>query len=72
MKFDQPIASVQVFKGDEPAGADELTAENVKGVVSFLDNPENVMAKVAISSVGCPNAGLNMQTELPHWDFARA
>lgn len=71
MKFEQPIASLQVFSGDEPAGNDELTAEGVKGVVSFPGNPEEVRVKVAISSVSCPNAELNMQTELPHWDFTR-
>ena len=71
MQFDQPVASLQVFNDDAPAGNDELTGEGVKGVVTFKDNPENVLAKVAISSVSCENALKNMQAELSHWDFDR-
>ena len=71
MQFDQPVASLQVFNDDAPAGNDELTGEGVKGVVTFKDNPENVSAKVAISSVSCENALKNMQAELSHWDFDR-
>lgn len=71
MQFDQPIVSLEVFNDDAPAGNDELTGEGVKGVVTFKDNPANVSAKVAISSVSCENALKNMQAELSHWDFDR-
>lgn len=69
MKFDQPVASLEVFNDDEPAGTDELTGEKVKGVVSFKEGTKDVQAKVAISSVSCENALKNMQAELSHWNF---
>lgn len=69
MKFDQSISELKVFNDDTAAGNDEITGEGVKGVVSFKDNPKQVAAKVAISSVSCANALANMQKELSHWDF---
>ncbi|MDR0845166.1 MAG: GH92 family glycosyl hydrolase [Tannerella sp.] len=40
------------------------------GVVSFdTENREEIYVKVALSPVSIENAKLNMQTELPGWDF---
>lgn len=69
MKFDQPVASLLVFNNDDPAGSDELTGKEVKGVVSLKEGTQDVQMKVAISSVSCANALANLEAELPHWDF---
>lgn len=68
--FNRPIKSLEVFSDNTPQGIDELQGKEVKGVVTFADNDRDVMAKVAISSVSCKNARLNLETELPDWNFA--
>lgn len=67
--FDQPIESLQVFADNTPMGNDELQCRAAKGVVTFADNARDVKIKVAISSVSCTNAKMNMEKELPGWDF---
>lgn len=69
MKFEQPVASLLVFNNDDPAGNDELTGKEVKGVISLKEGTQDVQLKVAISSVSCANALANLEAELPHWDF---
>ena len=68
--FNRPIKSLEVFSDNTPQGIDELQGKEVKGVVTFADNDRDVMTKVAISSVSCKNARLNLETELPDWNFA--
>ena len=71
LKSDKPINSLAVFNNDEAAGNDEITGKEVKGVLSFKDNPQDINIKIAISSVSCANALANMNAELPGWDFER-
>ena len=40
----------------------------MKSVLTF-GNVKEVKIKVAISSVSCDNAAMNLQAELSHWDF---
>lgn len=68
-RFNQPIKELRTFKNDTESGTDELKDKGVKGVATFGD-VNDVMVKVAISSVSCDNARLNMDTEMPNWDFA--
>ena len=69
MKSNQKIESLAVFDGDTEAGENELQGQKVKGVVTFEGAPKDVLLKVSISSVSCDNARMNMDDELPHWDF---
>lgn len=40
-------------------------------LVSLAGDKKNVLMKVAISYTSVENASINMQTELPHWDFLK-
>lgn len=68
-KFNKPITSLDTYCGDTPSGIDELQTQHVKGICSFGTDAKELMVKVAISSVSMTNARLNMETELPSWDF---
>ena len=71
MVSDCPIESLAVFNDDEAAGNDELRGDSVKGVLTFAGDSEDVMVKVALSSVSCENALANIAAELPAWDFGK-
>lgn len=68
-KFNKPIKTLQTFMHDTPAGRDELQGREVKAVATFDDDVKDVLVKVAISSVSSTNARMNMESELPGWDF---
>lgn len=68
-KFNRPIKSLNTFYDEQLAGTDELQSKKVKGVVTFGDDVNDVLVKVALSSVSCTNAKMNMESELPNWDF---
>ena len=68
-KFNKPIKSFATFVDDKAAGGDELQSAKVKAVASFGQNVDDLLAKVAISSVSCANAEANMKAELAGWDF---
>ena len=68
-KFSQPIQSLATYTGDRPSGSDELQGRNVKAVATFGGDVRQLLVKVAISSVSCHNARMNMEAELPGWDF---
>ena len=69
LKSNQPMDKMQMFNDDQPAGNGILKGESVKGVVSFVGKAESILLKVGISSVSCANAALNIESELPNWDF---
>ena len=68
-KFSRPIQVLNVFNNDKQVGVDELEGRDVKAVATFADDAKDLIVKVAISSVSCTNAKLNMEKELPGWDF---
>ncbi len=52
------------------ADSNELNGKNVKAFVQFAAGPdEPVMVKVGISAVSIENARMNLDAELPGWDF---
>ena len=69
IKLSHPMRSLHTFLVDTPQGTDELQATRVKGVATFGDEVREVNVKVAISSVSIANAKMNMERELPDWDF---
>ena len=68
-KFNRPIKRLDTFCNDAPSGQDELQGRDVKAVVTFDSGVKDALVKVAISSVSCANAKMNMETELTGWDF---
>ncbi len=68
-KFNRPIKRLDTFYNDTPSGQDELQGRDVKAVVTFDSDVKDVLVKVAISSVSCANAKMNMEPELTGWDF---
>ena len=64
-----PISELLVFDEDKPAGSDSIRGKAAKGVLLFEGDPREVELKVAISSVSAANAALNMESEVPHWNF---
>lgn len=68
-KFNKPLKALDVFSGDKALGKNELQTRSVKAVASFGTEVDDVMVKVALSSVSCANAEANMKAELNGWDF---
>lgn len=68
LKSDRKIEKFTAYDDNTPKPLDQLKVESVKSVLTFGDVAE-VKIKVAISSVSCENAAMNLQAELPHWDF---
>ena len=73
LRSEQPIASIALFEGDAPAAdkSETITGRGVKGVVTFADDPTQVALRMAISSVSCQNARLNMDAETDGFQFAK-
>ena len=73
LRTEQPIASIALFEGDAPAAdkSETITGRGVKGVVTFADDPTQVALRVAISSISCQNARLNMDAETDGFQFAK-
>ena len=71
-KFNRPVKELDVFSIDKHMGKDELQTRRVKAVASFGTDVNDVLVKVAISSVSCANAKANMKAELDNWDFNAA
>lgn len=69
LKSNQPIANLDVFNDNEQKKGTELTAEAVKGVITFSKVPREVILKVGISPVSCANALANIKAEVPGWNF---
>lgn len=68
--FNKPIKELRTYQSDTEMGFDEIQTRRAKAVITFAEDARDVYAKCAISSVSCTNAKLNMQQELPGWDFA--
>lgn len=69
MQFSQPIASFKLFDDESPKSGNALQAGNVKGVISYVNAPKNVLVKVGISPVSVQNALENVKAEAKDWDF---
>lgn len=72
LKSEQPIGQVLMYNDDTPAGNDQLTGKGIKAVLTFKDTMTlDAKIKVAISSVSCANALMNLSQEMPGWDFEK-
>ncbi|MBD1424817.1 GH92 family glycosyl hydrolase [Sphingobacterium arenae] len=70
--FSQPITDFQLADSMAAQKGNSLTAARAYAELVFRDveEPQEIMVKVALSPVSIDNAKLNMQEELPSWDFA--
>ena len=68
LKSDKKIEQFTAYDDNNPQPWDQLKVASVKSVLTF-GNVKEVKIKVALSSVSCDNAAMNLQSELTHWDF---
>ncbi|MBP1538861.1 MAG: GH92 family glycosyl hydrolase [Prevotella sp.] len=68
-KLSRPMTDFDVFAHDTPSKGTELQARQVKAVASFGTDVDQLLVKLAISSVSCENARINLETEAATWDF---
>ena len=70
LKSDVKIEEFTAYDDNDPQPWDQLKVPSVKAVLTFGD-VDRVQLKVALSSVSCENAAMNLNAELPHWDFGK-
>jgi predicted alpha-1,2-mannosidase len=72
LKFDRPIKGHSIAQNDVPqTGLRLATGRNIKSSFSFdLAADKKLHIKVGISGVSMENAKLNLDSEIPGWDFA--
>ncbi|WP_443945360.1 GH92 family glycosyl hydrolase [Pedobacter sp. AW1-32] len=70
IKLSQPIQSFSVFEGGKEKKGADVKGVKLIAAVGFKNINNNVLqVKVAISPVSIENAILNLNTELPGWNF---
>lgn len=70
--FSQPIKNFLVFDTIRISDTQNEEMHSVFGRVDFEDDiTKPILVKVALSPVSIENAKLNLQAEIPHWDFAQ-
>ncbi len=68
-KFNEPAVEFDIYNDDNLVGTKTATDKHLKGVLSFKPGIRKIIAKVAISSVSCDNARMNLEAEGRTWDF---
>ena len=70
-EFSKPFDSVMMANGSQkPHATTLLNGTALKAALNFsTTDKEQVLVKVAISSVSVENARMNMAAEIPDWDF---
>jgi predicted alpha-1,2-mannosidase len=70
LKTSVPVKYFEMYEDTVGQSGSEALGKATKAVLYTGDNRQ-VLLKVAISPVSTENALLNMNTELPHWDFEK-
>ena len=70
IRSSEPITRFDIFDSSAFKSNDSLTAVRTKGVISFGKELKSVSFKVGISPVSTEGAIANIDSEIPHWDFA--
>lgn len=71
-EFSRPIKDFRVYDKYEEIDGVSLTSQRTYGQAYFgSDIDEPIYVKVALSPVSIDNAKLNMQAEMPGWDFEK-
>jgi predicted alpha-1,2-mannosidase len=70
MVFSKPFKTCSLYERNKLQTGNDCRGDSVKAVLDFATTAqEQVLVKTGISPVSMDNALLNMQTEIPHWDF---
>ena len=70
MKFSRPFKNIELFKNGQPTKSFVAMSDSVKAAVNFSTHAgEQVEMKVAISPVSFENALMDMNAEIPGWNF---
>lgn len=68
-KFSEPMTEFDIYNDDVHADGTSLNDKKVKAVLTFDGFITDLNVKVAVSSVSCENAKMNMDQEGESWDF---
>ena len=68
LKSDQKITDFTAYEGNEAKSKEQWKTSDLKAALTFGE-AKQVQIKVALSSVSCENAAMNLKAELNHWDF---
>lgn len=73
LKFEKPIKEYGIALNDEVQnGIRTATGKNIKSYFSFdLPSDKKLQVKIGISGVSMDNAKLNLDAEIPAWDFTQ-
>lgn len=70
MQFDTPISDFGVWKGEQKiANRDTASGNDFASYISFAQGTKKVKVRTALSFVSEKNALLNLNKEIPSWDF---
>lgn len=68
--FSKPFKNIQLYKNGELQSGNVAMSDSVKAAINFSTyDGEKILLKVGISPVSMENAMLNINTEIPGWDF---
>ncbi|WP_044118148.1 GH92 family glycosyl hydrolase [Alkaliflexus imshenetskii] len=71
--FSKPMKDFAVFNSTQEVEGESLNAEKVYGHAFFeIAQGESLLVKVGLSPVSIDNARMNLNAELPGWDFEAA
>ncbi|GAL72380.1 alpha-1,2-mannosidase [Jejuia pallidilutea] len=69
-KFNKPF-TIKIYDNGTLVEGSEKKSQLIKAVLEFEPNNEPLLAKVGISAVDYEGAKMNLETEVPHWDFEK-
>ncbi len=70
IKLSQPLKDMQLYDDNQLQKGNNANGKQLKAVINFQAIQNDILQiKVALSPVSVENALLNLQTELPGWDF---
>lgn len=70
--FSKPMAEFLIYDDREKVEGTSFKGHKVKGILRFATQEgEKIKVKVGISPVSTDNALMNIQAEVPHWDFEK-
>ncbi|MBC7654194.1 MAG: glycoside hydrolase family 92 protein, partial [Oligoflexus sp.] len=70
MEFDMPISDFGVWKGEQKfSNRDTISGNNFASYISFAQGTKKVKVRTALSFVSKKNASLNLNAEIPCWNF---
>ncbi len=70
IRFSENFKTADVFSDDKSIGNSKFTnSKNIKARFDFKNAKNPIRVKVGISAVDTTGARLNLDKEMPHWDF---